>query len=100
MWRNGDIDILLKEIRHIQKQFVKSKKACSSDDISRIFAKLIMEGKISAAMKFLDTESSSGVLTLSNDVIKELEEKHPQPAQNSRKLLTLWTDRFHPKMLF
>ena len=36
-----------------------------------------MEGKITAALKFLDTDSSSGILTLTPDIIADLEQKHP-----------------------
>lgn len=38
----------------------------------------MLEGKVSAALKFL-CENDSGVFTATNDVIKELEEKHPSP---------------------
>ena len=69
LWKNGDIGQLLKETRNIKKKLVSSKKARSMKDTSRIFAKLVMEGKLSAALKFLDTESSSGVLKLSDSVL-------------------------------
>ena len=39
-----------------------------------------MEGKISAAIKFLDKESSGGVLKISDEVINELKDKHPTAA--------------------
>ena len=38
LWKNGDLGILVKEIKQIQKKFVMSKKTRSFDDISRIFA--------------------------------------------------------------
>ena len=65
---------------YIQDKFVSSKKAWTSEDTSRIFSKLIMEGKFSAALKFLDAESSSGVLKLTDKVIEELKIKHPNSA--------------------
>ena len=37
-----------------------------------------MQGKISAALKFLDNESTSGVLSLTPDILAELEKKHPE----------------------
>ena len=39
-----------------------------------------MEGKVSAALKLLDKESSTGVLNLTEEVLQDLEEKHPKPA--------------------
>ena len=38
------------------------------------------EGKISAALKLLDNTSSSGLLTLTEDVMTQLKKKHPEPA--------------------
>ena len=80
LWKSGDIDQLIREIRYIQKSFTSSKKQRSPDDISRSFSKLIMEGKVSAALKLLDKESSTGVLNLTEEVLQDLEEKHPKPA--------------------
>ena len=41
LWRQGDLDLLLKEVRFIQGKFVNSKKARTVEDISKVFAKLI-----------------------------------------------------------
>ena len=59
-----------------------------------------MEGKISAALKFLDKESSSGVLTLSNDVTQELNEKHPKAAPVSDNSLLYGPIDYIPKCIF
>ena len=80
LWKNRDLDTLMKEIRHIQKNFVSSKKPRRTEDVSRIFAKLIMEGKISTALKFLETKTSKGILSLTDDILEELKEKHPHAA--------------------
>lgn len=80
LWRQGDLSILMKEVRFIQARFNSSRKARSMDDISKVFAKLIMQGKISAALKILDRETSSGILPLSPTVIEELKKKHPPSA--------------------
>ena len=77
-WKNRDLEQILKEVRLIQKRFKSNKKTKSTEDISRIFGKLVMEGKISAALKFLDNESSCGVLQYSETVVAELKEKHPK----------------------
>ena len=100
LWRNGKIETILKETKHIQKKFTTSKKARFMHDISRIFAKLVMEGKISAAIKFLDKESSSGVSELSDSVIKELQTKHPPPAPIADSSLLYGPIDFVPKCFF
>ena len=71
----------MKEVRFIQKKFKSSRKARSVEDLSKTFAKLVMQGKITAAIKMLDKESSSGLCNLSPEVIKELKQKHPTAAE-------------------
>ena len=80
LWRQGDIDLLLKEIRFIQGKFVNSKKAKTVEDISKVSAKLVFQGKLSAANKLLDSESSTGLLNLTPEVLEGLKEKHPEAA--------------------
>ena len=63
----------------IQHKLITS-KVCSNDDTARIFAKLMFQGKINAAVKFLASEINQGMLKLNDDVIKDLKTKHPEPA--------------------
>ena len=44
-----------------------------------MFAKLVMEGQINSAVRFLNESTSSGVLSLTDDFMKQLKEKHPDP---------------------
>ena len=60
LWRQGDLNMLIKEIRFIQDRFVNSKRARSVEDISRTFVKLAFQGKLTSAIKLLDKENSSG----------------------------------------
>ena len=71
---------MLKEVRFIQGKFVNSKKARTVEDISKVFAKLVFQGKLSAAIKLLDSESSTGLLNLTLEVLEGLKEKHPKAA--------------------
>lgn len=57
--KQGDLNLLMKEVRFIQEKIVSSRKAKSVEDIPRIFARLVMQGKITAVVKFLDRESST-----------------------------------------
>ena len=77
LWREGDLNLLKKELRFIRDRFVTSKKTRTTDDISRVFARLVLQGKLSAAIKFLDKDSSSGLLDLSPEVLEGLKENHP-----------------------
>mgnify|MGYP000471227301 CR=1 FL=1 len=60
--------MLMKEIRFIQDRFVNSRVTRSVEAISRTFAKLVLQGKLTAAIKLLDKEISSGLLNLSDEV--------------------------------
>ena len=44
---------------------------------ARIFAKLVMEGQINSALRYLSEDDSGGVLSLTDDVVRQLREKHP-----------------------
>ena len=61
----------------IQARIGKSKKS-EPPDRAKIFAKLVMEGQINSAMRFLSEEGNGGVLPLSDDVMLQLRQKHPE----------------------
>ena len=61
-WKNGNIHDILNEVRYIQRKLPTSSRKRTSEDVARIFSRLVMEGKLSAALKFLDEESSKGAL--------------------------------------
>ena len=89
-WKEGNINTLLREATCIQQKMLKRKPTSSKtpEELSKIFARLIMQGKITAALKVLDKESQNGVHALSDDIIRELSKKHPTPAPfQSRTLL-------------
>ena len=78
-WRKGQIEELLKEAKTIQRQFKASNKPRRQEDLAKTFAKLVMEGKVSSAMKLLDKANNAGLLDLNDEVITELKDKHPEP---------------------
>jgi len=79
LWNEGKLDTLMKECQIIQRK-IKTSKNRSSEDVSRIFSRLMFVGKVSAALKFLDKNSENGVLEPTEEVITLLHEKHPEPA--------------------
>jgi len=78
-WRKGQVEELLKEAKTIQRQFKASNKPRRQEDLAKTFAKLVMEGKVSSAMKLLDKANNAGLLYLNDEVITELKDKHPEP---------------------
>ena len=67
LWKDGNINFLLKEGKTIQKR-LKESKSSKKQDTARTFANLMFHGKVSAAVRFLQIDEN---------VIKELEIKHP-----------------------
>ena len=76
LWRNGEIESLLREGRMIQRRLSKSNKN-DPPNKARIFAKLVMEGQINSALRYLSEDDSGGVLLLTDVVVRQLKEKHP-----------------------
>ena len=71
LWRTGDLIKLQQEAAHIQAGFKKSKAQNSENaasHISKRFAKFMAEGNISAALKLLENDASTGVLKLTDEV--------------------------------
>ena len=64
-------------------------KKRSTEDISRIFSKLMMLGKVSAALKFLNESSQNGVPPPTEEVVNLLKEKHPLQAQTNLNLFLM-----------
>ena len=79
LWQAGELIELLREGKIIQSKLASAKRK-SPKDISQIFSRLMLLGKVSAALKFLNESSQNGVIPTSPEVIDLLKEKHP-PAE-------------------
>ena len=82
LWKEGEIESLLREGRSIQKRILKTKRAKSSDK-AKIFAKLVMQGQINSALRYLSDVYYRGVLPPTDDVMRQLHEKHSE-AQDAK----------------
>ncbi|CAB4027742.1 Hypothetical predicted protein, partial [Paramuricea clavata] len=78
LWKDGDINKLLREGRIIQSRIGKF-KGSNHPDKAKVFAKLVLEGQINSALRFLSETTDGGVLTLTDDVMTQLKQKHPEP---------------------
>ena len=78
LWRQGEINKLLREGRIIQGR-IRKLKASKPPDRSKVFAKLVLEGQINRALRFLSEKTSGGVLSLTGEVMSQLKQKHPNP---------------------
>ena len=59
----------------------------NDEKLSKTFAKLVLEGKIKAAMKLLDQQNSKGILPQSQSTIDELMTKHQHASEPDPTLL-------------
>ena len=80
LWKKGNIFFLLKECRLIQRK-LKSGKRRTSQDIDKVFSKLVFEGKLGAALKFLDENAEDTVLAPNKKIIDKLKLLHPPSAE-------------------
>ncbi|XP_074616679.1 uncharacterized protein LOC141876075 [Acropora palmata] len=78
LWRQGKNNKLLREGIIIQGRIGKL-KASEPPDRSKVFAKLVLEGQINSALRFLSETTSGGVLSLTDEVTSQLKQKHPNP---------------------
>ena len=85
LWQAGEFDKLVREARYIQECYASRRRSRTPEQVSKIFSKLMLEGKVNAAMRLLDETNSGDVPSLSNEVLEELLKKHPasQPADES-----------------
>ena len=77
IWKNKDVECLLNETRTIQKRFPPQQKPQTTEEKAKVFAKIVLEEKVNAAIRLPDDDISNGVLPLSVDVIKTLRQKRP-----------------------
>ena len=87
-------------MRFIQGKFGNPRKARTVEDISKGFGKLVFQGKLSAAIKFLNSESSTGLLNLTPEVLEGLKEKHQEPADIADESLLYGPIDYIPPSVF
>ena len=77
-WKEGRIRDLVREGRNIQQKITTSNQR-SSEDKAKTFAKLMLQGKVNAALKLLSIDYDNGVHQINDDIINQLQQKHPIP---------------------
>jgi len=84
IWKRGTIDELVREGRTIQHRLRQGKRQVSQDGLAQVFSRLMLQGKVKSALRFLSEQSSGSVLDLDAEVDGKsvrtiLKEKHPLP---------------------
>ena len=77
-WNNGDIMSLLKEGQMHQERLSKKRPHETPQHRAKIFARLILQGKVRAALRMLSEGGAGGVAHSSPEVLQKLIDKHPK----------------------
>ena len=69
LWLQGDIDTLLREGRCIQKHLSPpTNQPINTEKKARIFSRLMLQGKVNAALRIISSESKGGILSLDDRI--------------------------------
>ena len=79
-WKSGDISSLVAEGIAIQERIKKTHAKKKQSEL-RNFTRLMMQGEVKKALKYVDEDSPiTGVHEATHDIIEKLRHKHPAPA--------------------
>ena len=91
LWKSRRISDLLDEAsciqQHLPVRVAQARNRASSEPSDTVFSKLVFEGKLNSAIRYLSEDSSNGVLGMNDRPVKGsaktvqdlLLEKHPDP---------------------
>ena len=80
LWQQGKFHDLMREGRVIQQRLQSSRTRLTIEDTTRIFSKLMFQGKTKSALRLLSDQNKCEVLPLTEESRRVLIEKHP-PAE-------------------
>ena len=82
VWQDGQFDVLLQEAQRcdgtLSKSFKRSSNS-SEDHLVRVFTKLMLQGNVRAAMRWITERTGGGLLNPTQSVVDALKSKHPEP---------------------
>ncbi len=88
LWKQGKLSDLMEHARVIQSAINKTHLANKKDADLKSFSRLMLQGKIKQALKFVDEDTGiMGVHDITPEVIEKLKAKHPQPEPSSEEVL-------------
>jgi hypothetical protein len=85
-WKEGNLDKLLEEVWAIQNH-LKKRKRMEPEELGRVFAGLVFQGKVNAALRLLDQQGPRGPQELTDEVISTLRALHPKETDPNPAIL-------------
>ena len=79
LWETGKFNDILQEGKLIQKRLTESKRR-TPIETGKVFARLMLQGKVNAALRFLSDKGDNEVLPSNDETVAKLIKMHPPPA--------------------
>ena len=86
LWKQGDIPLLIQEVRCIQRYLHNRPRPSDDNAIARNFGKMMEQGKVKSALRYLSRNSTGGVLNL-DDMIPSASSGSEQVLRSTRDVL-------------
>ena len=86
-WEEERFNELMLETRSIQQKIRPEAPRNSNENIAKRFAKLMMQGKVHAALRLLDQQQACGILNASAETLEMLKKLHPDGKQAKENIL-------------
>ena len=86
LWKQGDIPLLIQEGRYIQRYLHNRPRPSDDNAIARNFGKMMEQGKVKSALRYLSRNSTGGVLNL-DDMIPSASSGSEQVLRSTRDVL-------------
>jgi len=80
MWQDGKFDVLRQEAQRCDRSLCnsfRSRVKDSDNHVVKVFTKLMLQGNVRAAVRWITERTSGGVLDPSDSVVSALQSKHP-----------------------
>jgi len=78
-WKHGKLEELISEYEAIQKRLKKSVKTKKQSDRKAFCSRVMLQGQVNKALRFVDNASDiDGKHDITTDIKKKLKEKHPK----------------------
>jgi len=100
-WKNGDLELLLKQCNELQKK-LKKKVVKEAEGKRKAFCRLMLQGKISKALKYVDNSADAtlGVHAINEEIINTLQEKHPDPGPIVEEAMLQYTTEIPDEVIY
>ena len=86
-WEEGRFSELMLETRSIQQKIRQEAPRNNHENVAKRFAKLMMQGKVHAALRLLDQQQACGILNASAETLEMLKKLHPDGKQAKENIL-------------